>query len=554
MTPVLSRHFATVGERQVHYRRAGSGPVVMLLHQTPTSSAELLPLLFRLAPRFTVIAPDMPGYGASDPLGDVPMTVAALADNVAGLMETLGVPAASVYGFHTGASVATALARRHPGRVVVSICEGLLCLDESERSEFLARYIEPFVPRWDGGHLAWLWTRLKDQSIFFPWHERTGAARLDLDGASKETLEASARDWLRSGASYSDGYVAAITYDPREDLPAITTRHHVLCRRSDPLAMHLQRLPPATGNLTVHRYDTTEEGFAEVLRILAESPHGPSAPVPPPAAPLPGRVWHDYVSSGDLPLRVSRAGPPNTRVTLIQHDARASLRSVAQLVSGLGRTRSTLAVELPGHGETGLPARGGIDSLEYLATSLRGVLDSLGVTSCDLIGFGAGAAVQIELARSSPGLAASLTLVAPLDVTSEPVLRSGLLESYRYVTGDFDGGYLLRAWHEVRDHLLFFPWYERRRACAVLDSPMLEPAFLQARTVDALLAGKAGIEVRKAEVCYALRERLAALPLKPRFAAALWEPRYTHAKALAGAGNRFLQLSRDPGQWAGQLG
>ncbi len=35
----ITRHFMTVGTRQVHYRRAGSGPPVVLLHPSPNSGA-----------------------------------------------------------------------------------------------------------------------------------------------------------------------------------------------------------------------------------------------------------------------------------------------------------------------------------------------------------------------------------------------------------------------------------------------------------------------------------------------------------------------------------
>ena len=219
MSTSVSRHFATLGETQVHYRRAGSGPAVLLLHQSPASSAELVPLMQRLAERFTTIAPDMPGYGASDPCDGANVCIEFLADRVAALMDELGVATAAVYGLHTGASVALSLARRHPRRLRLAICEGLLCLDQSERREYLTRYIEPFVPRFDGGHLAWLWTRIKDQSLFFPWYEHTAAARLDLDATPAPALAARAADWLRSGARYSMGYAAAFNYDPRADLP-----------------------------------------------------------------------------------------------------------------------------------------------------------------------------------------------------------------------------------------------------------------------------------------------------------------------------------------------
>ena len=71
---VIERHFATVdtrwGVKQIHYRRCGSGPAVLLLHQSPQSSAEYEPLMREWADRFTVIAPDYPGFGMSDAFGE----------------------------------------------------------------------------------------------------------------------------------------------------------------------------------------------------------------------------------------------------------------------------------------------------------------------------------------------------------------------------------------------------------------------------------------------------------------------------------------------------
>ena len=64
----IARGFLTLPGRQVHYRRAGSGPPVVLLHQSPKTSEELVPLIAVLAEHFTVFAPDTPGYGLSDPI------------------------------------------------------------------------------------------------------------------------------------------------------------------------------------------------------------------------------------------------------------------------------------------------------------------------------------------------------------------------------------------------------------------------------------------------------------------------------------------------------
>jgi pimeloyl-ACP methyl ester carboxylesterase len=223
------------------------------------------------------------------------------------------------------------------------------------------------------------------------------------------------------------------------------------------------------------------------------------------------------------------------------------------LLSGLSVDRPVLAVELPGHGETECPSGCDAGDIETVATLARGVAGALGVTDADLIGWGAGAAVQVELARRWPGFAASLTLIAALDVSRDPALRAGLLASYAPPQADSYGGYLLRAWHEARDHLLYFPWYERRRACAVTDSPQLDPAFLQTRTVDALLAGAAGVAVRSAELRYPLLARLSEQPVAARHAAPRWEPRHAHSRTLAASSGKFLTLSRDAARWAHEL-
>jgi len=146
-----------------------------------------------------------------------------------------------------------------------------------------------------------------------------------------------------------------------------------------------------------------------------------------------------------------------------------------------------------------------------------------------------------------------LTLVEPVDLGEHLALRRELFDSYAAPQVDSYGGYLLRAWHEVRDHLLFFPWFERQRECAVLDSPMLEAGLIHARTVELLLAGESGVAFRRAELLYPLRDRLATIAVAARIAAACWEPRFAHSRSLAGDATPFLSLSRDCRLWGAQL-
>ena len=69
----MQRAFLTIGDRQLHYRVAGDGPPVVMLHPSPMSSAALLPMATALAAHFRVYAFDTPGYGLSDPLPDRPL-------------------------------------------------------------------------------------------------------------------------------------------------------------------------------------------------------------------------------------------------------------------------------------------------------------------------------------------------------------------------------------------------------------------------------------------------------------------------------------------------
>ena len=68
MSVCIHRRFVRIGQRHVHLRHAGQGPVLVLLHQSPQNSRMWLDMIARFADRYTVIAPDTPGFGYSDPL------------------------------------------------------------------------------------------------------------------------------------------------------------------------------------------------------------------------------------------------------------------------------------------------------------------------------------------------------------------------------------------------------------------------------------------------------------------------------------------------------
>ena len=107
---------ATVGGLNLQYLLAGRGPTIVLLHGYAETSRMWRPLMPRLAMKFTVIAPDLPGIGGSAvPADGVDMTRAAT--RVHDLVKQLGLGKAAVVGHDIGLMVAYAYAAQFPADV-----------------------------------------------------------------------------------------------------------------------------------------------------------------------------------------------------------------------------------------------------------------------------------------------------------------------------------------------------------------------------------------------------------------------------------------------------
>jgi pimeloyl-ACP methyl ester carboxylesterase len=110
------------------YREVGAGRPLVLLHAFPLSSAMWLDQREGLSARARVITPDQRGFGGS-PLGDPlasgrPPSLDACADDLADLLDALGLGRVVLGGLSMGGYVAMAFLRRHAERV-----EALLLAD-----------------------------------------------------------------------------------------------------------------------------------------------------------------------------------------------------------------------------------------------------------------------------------------------------------------------------------------------------------------------------------------------------------------------------------------
>src|SRR5215469_11640927 len=125
--------------------QGGSGSPLLLVHGCPQTHAMWHKVAPELAKRFTVIAPDLRGYGASSKPASDPEHLAyskrAMAEDLVELMTALGFERFDIAGHDRGGRVTYRLALDHPGRVRrVAVLDIIPTLEQFERmNRFTAR-------------------------------------------------------------------------------------------------------------------------------------------------------------------------------------------------------------------------------------------------------------------------------------------------------------------------------------------------------------------------------------------------------------------------------
>ena len=111
----------------IFYRDAGSkdAPVVLLLHGFPTSSHQFRGLIGRLADKYRVIAPDLPGFGFSDApdANSFGYTFDHLAEVMESFTDAISLTRYALYVFDYGAPVGFRLAVSQPERISALISQ-----------------------------------------------------------------------------------------------------------------------------------------------------------------------------------------------------------------------------------------------------------------------------------------------------------------------------------------------------------------------------------------------------------------------------------------------
>jgi pimeloyl-ACP methyl ester carboxylesterase len=199
---------------QIHHVRSGSGQPLLLIHGLGGSHRTWSQVAGQLAEHREVIAIDLPGFGESPQLPG-PVSVAALADAVAGFVARSGLDGVDVLGSSLGGQIALELRRRGLVGSVVALDPAGFGTPREMRifnislrlSMKLVRLLEPVLPALAGNPVTR--TLLLTQFSSRPW------------ALPRELVLAELRSFIRSPGS--EPTLAALSSGPpQQGAPAGT--------------------------------------------------------------------------------------------------------------------------------------------------------------------------------------------------------------------------------------------------------------------------------------------------------------------------------------------
>lgn len=471
----------------VHLRYAGSGPPVVLLHDSPRSSVLHLPLLEHFQDEFTVFALDTPGYGRSDPLPsqprpEIPDFSAALAQ----VLDALGLTRPTVYAYHTSSKIALDCAVNHPGRIGHLVIDGISLPKEPTPEAFIAAYMNPFELDSSGAYIASHWTKVRDLHRFFPWFARAFAQRTPFDEPAPGALHEYALDYFMAGPHYSSGYSAAMRYQALPVLSNLQTRASFIARADDVLLPYLDvvaaHLPPRS---TVERLPKSRRTWLQRLRAVFRAASAGGAVCPDGWRERLERTERRYVTSSQGNTHLIDTGRGSGVPVLLLAEPPGGARSRRASIELFAASRRVVAPDWPGCGGSDafvLPERG-----EQWAAWIEQVADLVQFGKLDVVAYGIAGALAVAFAARAPDRVRKLVIdgLPVLDAAERMRLRKRYCPRLRVAR---DGSHFFAMFHRLRDEQLQWPWFDTRAGAARRIAPELDPATLHDRLIDSLVS------------------------------------------------------------------
>jgi pimeloyl-ACP methyl ester carboxylesterase len=163
---MIKKGYVDTKRGQIHYRYteySSALPVLVMIHQTVSTSVMFEAVMSRLEKYYRIIAPDFPGYGNSFEPEKVP-DISYYADVLLEAIDNLEVQDFHSFGHHTGGGIALDMAVRFPKRVKTLGMIGPIYADKAQRDvlrNITTEMARQIVPKKDGSHLLIGWKMLE---------------------------------------------------------------------------------------------------------------------------------------------------------------------------------------------------------------------------------------------------------------------------------------------------------------------------------------------------------------------------------------------------------
>ncbi|MER7419093.1 alpha/beta hydrolase [Micromonospora peucetia] len=181
--------YADVGGLRLWHEERGVGRPLLLLHGGFGTTEMFAAILPALAARRRVIAVDLQGHGRTADV-DRPLRYESMADDVAALIDHLGLTEADVLGYSLGGGVALRTAIQHPALIRRLVVVSAPCRRQGWYPEVLAGMPEPdeaASEQMRGTPPHELYTRIAPRPGDWPrlWAKTGGLLRRDYDWSAE---------------------------------------------------------------------------------------------------------------------------------------------------------------------------------------------------------------------------------------------------------------------------------------------------------------------------------------------------------------------------------
>lgn len=206
---------------QIHVVRSGVLGVgrrpLVCFHLTPGSGRMYEDLLVEMGRDRLALAPDTPGYGASEPPPVIP-SIRDYATAMVAMLDHYEIDSVDLLGYHTGSKIAVELALTQPDRVNAIALVSAPVYTPAELAEQQRNLATPRAPDENGQHLVDQFREL---------------VRWRPPGTPLALIQQEFAEQQRAGERAHWGYRAAFAYQHSEHLPQVRQKVLLLCPQDD---------------------------------------------------------------------------------------------------------------------------------------------------------------------------------------------------------------------------------------------------------------------------------------------------------------------------------